>query len=101
MLLTIGGISLAVLSYGLPMILTAGHVVRRVPLAYEPGLWGIAFPVAMYGVASHELGTALKVPWLVTLGRDEAWPALALWAVVFLAMAAELPRRSARSAPAD
>ena len=58
----------------------------------------------MYGVASHELGSALSVSWLVTLGRYEAWSALAVWAVVFLVMAGTLPQ-SARlpdlSAPAS
>jgi len=44
------------------------------------------FPVGMYGVASRELGKALHVSWLVTLGSDEAWLAFAVWAVVFLAM---------------
>ncbi len=62
------------------------------PLSYEPGLWGIVFPVGMYGVASHELGAALGLPWLVTLGQDEAWLALGVWAAVFLAMAAALLR---------
>jgi tellurite resistance protein TehA-like permease len=75
-----------------------------VQLAYEPGLWSIVFPVGMYGVASHELGSTLSVSWLVTLGRYEAWLALAVWVVVFLAMAATL-LRSARlpdpSAPAS
>ena len=50
----------------------------------------------MYGVASRELGTAPGVSWLVTLGRDEAWLALAVWAVVALAMAGALLRRPAR-----
>ncbi|HEU5387677.1 MAG TPA: hypothetical protein VFV73_17410 [Streptosporangiaceae bacterium] len=63
------------------------HVRCRVPLAYVPAWWSIAFPVAMYGVASHELGAVLPVPWLVTLGRNKAWPALAIWALTLLAMA--------------
>jgi len=46
----------------------------------------------MYGVASHELGTALHMSWLVTLGRGEAWAALAVWAAVSLAMAGTLTR---------
>jgi tellurite resistance protein TehA-like permease len=50
-------------------------------------MWSIVFPVGMYGVASRELGSALHVSWLVTLGRDEAWAALAVWAVVLVAMA--------------
>ncbi len=74
------------------MVILGGwrHVLRRVPLAYEPGWWSIVFPVGMYGVASHELGAALHVSWLVTLGRDEAWAALAVWAAVTLAMAGTL-----------
>ena len=79
----------------IPMLVAAGvwrHALRRVPLTYEPGLWSIVFPVGMYGAASHELGTALNVSWLVTLGRDEAWAALAVWAVVAAAMAVTLLR---------
>lgn len=41
---------------------------------------GVVFP------GSRELGTALGVPWMVTLDRDEAWFALAAWVVVLLAM---------------
>jgi tellurite resistance protein TehA-like permease len=72
------------------------HVLRRAPLAYEPGLWSIVFPVGMYGVASHQLGAALGVSWLVTLGRDEAWLAFAVWAAAVLAMAWAALRRPAR-----
>jgi hypothetical protein len=57
-------------------------------------MWSMVFPIGMYGVASRELGAALGVPWLVTLGRDEAWLALAAWAAVSVAMTlAALPRR--------
>jgi tellurite resistance protein TehA-like permease len=68
------------------------HLLRRVSLAYEPGMWSIVFPVGIYGVASRELGEVLKVSWLVTLGRYEAWLALAVWVVVAVAMAAALLR---------
>lgn len=85
----------------IPLLVVAGvwrHVLRRIPLAYVPAMWSIVFPVGMYGAGSHELGTALNVPWLVTLGRDEAWAALAVWAVVAAAMIARLPGSTARSA---
>ena len=49
----------------------------------------------MYGVGSRELGAVLGVSWLVTLGRDEAWLALAAWALVALALAWTLPRQLA------
>lgn len=94
----VAGLSVVLWAFGtwlIPLLLVLGvwrHAVRRVPLAYEPGWWSIAFPVGMYGVACHELGTALRVPWLVTLGRAQAWAALTVWALVFLAMSVALMR---------
>ena len=92
----VAGLSVVLWAFGswlIPFLVIAGvwrHMVHRVPLAYEPGMWSIVFPVGMYGVASQELGRVLRVEWLVTLGRDEAWAALAVWAAVLLAMAARL-----------
>jgi tellurite resistance protein TehA-like permease len=89
----VAGSSVMLWAFGtwlVPLLLILGawrHVRHRVPLAYEPGLWSIVFPIGMYGVASRELGTTLRVPWLVTLGRDEAWLALAAWAAVAIALA--------------
>jgi tellurite resistance protein TehA-like permease len=88
----IAGVSVILWAFGtwlIPLLLGLGiwrHLIRRVKLGYEPGLWGIVFPVGMYGVASRELGRALHVSWLATLGSDEAWLAFAVWVVVFLAM---------------
>jgi tellurite resistance protein TehA-like permease len=73
----------------IPALVAAGwwrHVVRRVPLRYEPGLWAIVFPLGMYGVASHELGKAGDIPVVRQIGDAEAWVALPVWAVTFVAM---------------
>ena len=92
----VSGVSVLLWAFGtwlVPLLLAAGgwrHLHHRVPLRYEPGLWSIVFPVGMYGVASHELGMAIGVSWLVTLGRYEAWLALAVWAIVAAAMAGTL-----------
>ena len=97
----VAGSSVVLWAFGtwlVPLLLILGvwrHVRHQVPLAYEPGMWSMVFPIGMYGVASRELGAALRVPWLVTLGRDEAWLALAAWAAVSLAMTlAALSRRA-------
>ncbi len=88
----IAGLCVIVWAFGtwlIPFLLGMGvwrHLICKVRLSYEPGLWSIVFPVGMYGVASRELGKALHVSWLATLGSDEAWLALAVWAVVFVAM---------------
>jgi tellurite resistance protein TehA-like permease len=84
----------------IPFLLGMGvwrHLLRKVKLSYEPGLWSIVFPVGMYGVASRELGKALHVSWLATHGSDEAWLAFAVWAVVFLAMLGSFVARPLRN----
>jgi tellurite resistance protein TehA-like permease len=100
----VAGSSVMLWAFGtwlVPLLLILGvwrHARHRVPLAYEPGMWSMVFPIGMYGLASRELGAVLRVPWLVTLGRDEAWLALAVWAAVALAMTlAALPRRGPTS----
>ena len=100
----VAGSSVMLWAFGtwlIPMLVILGiyrHVLRRVPLVYEAAWWSIAFPVGMYGVASDELGTALKMPWLVSLGRNEAWAALSVWILVCLAMIVALLRRWLRPA---
>ncbi|GLY64979.1 tellurite resistance/C4-dicarboxylate transporter family protein [Amycolatopsis taiwanensis] len=73
----------------IPLLLALGvwrHLVRRVRPRYGSDLWSMVFPVGMYGVASAQLGHAIGTPWLVVLGENEAWAALAVWAVTFVAM---------------
>lgn len=76
-------------SWLIPLLVALGvwrHAVRRVPLRYDTALWSMVFPVGMYGVASTQLGRAAGVGWLAALGGGEAWVALAVWVVVFVAM---------------
>jgi tellurite resistance protein TehA-like permease len=100
------GLSVVLWAFGtwlIPLLLILGawrHLLHHVPLAYEPGMWSIVFPVGMYGVASRELGAVLNVSWLVTLGRYEGWLGLAVWVVVAVAMALALLRLPAASRPA-
>ncbi len=97
----LAGLSVILWAFGtwlVPLLVVTGiwrHLVRGVSLRYEPGMWSIVFPVGMYGVGSRALGDAAGVSWMVTLGRYEAWLALAAWAVVALAMAASLARAAA------
>ncbi len=94
----VSGLSVTLWAFGtwlVPLLIALGvwrHLVRHVPLAYEPGLWSMVFPLGMYGVASRQLGAVLGVSWLVTLGRYEGWLALAAWAAVAGAMAAAVLR---------
>ena len=97
----VAGLSVILWAFGtwlIPLLVGLGvwrHLIRRVPLRYDPGLWSMVFPLGMYCVASEALGTALHVNWLVTVGHDGTWVAFAVWAAVFAAMLASfagLPR---------
>jgi tellurite resistance protein TehA-like permease len=84
----------------IPALLAAGwwrHVHHRVPLRYEATLWSIVFPLGMYAVAGIYLGRADHLP--IVEGIGSAWliaVAFVAWAVVFVAMAANLVTTVAR-----
>lgn len=69
------------------------HVRRRLPLSYEPGLWGMVFPLGMYAVAGLYLGHADRLPLAGRIGDVALWVALAVWLVVFVAMLRRLGSR--------
>lgn len=99
----LAGVSTVLLSFAtwwVPLLVALGvwrHLVRRVRLAYTTGLWSLVFPVGMYGVSSHELGQAVQLRWLATLGGVVSWTAAAVWTAVFVAMIVTV-RAWARSA---
>lgn len=76
-------------SWLFPVLVAAGwwrHVVRRVPLAYEPGLWSVIFPLGMYAVAGIYLGRADRLPIVELIGQAELWLAVAAFAAAFVGM---------------
>lgn len=73
----------------IPVLFAAGvwrHVLRRVPLTYEPTMWSIIFPLGMYSVASISLGRADHLPFVETIGNLWLWVAFSAWALVLVAM---------------
>jgi tellurite resistance protein TehA-like permease len=73
----------------IPLLIAFGiwrHIVRRVPVGYQPPLWSIVFPLGMYAVASIELGEAAGLPIVAQIGRAWVWVGLGAWTVVFAAM---------------
>ncbi|MBU8865763.1 tellurite resistance/C4-dicarboxylate transporter family protein [Paenarthrobacter aromaticivorans] len=76
-------------SWLFPVLLAAGwwrHVIHRVPLAFEPGLWSVIFPLGMYAVAGIYLGRADQLPIVALIGRAELWIAVAAFLTTFAAM---------------
>jgi tellurite resistance protein TehA-like permease len=96
----ITGLSVVLWGFGtwlIPLLLLLDgwkHVVRRIPLSYEPALWSVIFVIGMYGLASQGLGALLRVPWIVALGVTFEWITAVLWVLTFVAMLWSLARTS-------
>jgi tellurite resistance protein TehA-like permease len=71
------------------------HVVRRVPLYYDPSLWSAVFPLGMYAVAGIDLAAADRLPLVGWFGRVFLWIALAAWAALTAANVGHAVRRFA------
>ena len=66
------------------------HLRQRVPLRYRPDLWMVVFPAGMYAAASLRLGQQAGIGFVHSIGWLAAWPALAGWALVTMALIARL-----------
>ena len=84
-------------TWWIPALLVLGiwrHLVRRLPLRYEPQTWAAVFPLGMYSVATRDVAAALDLPFLRPLASAAFAAALAAWALTFAGMLLDL-RRSA------
>jgi tellurite resistance protein TehA-like permease len=77
-------------AWWIPLLLLFGiwkHGICRLPLAYEPALWDIVFPLGMFAVASHRLSLAAEFPPLQALSAAMMWISVAAWCATFLGLA--------------
>jgi tellurite resistance protein TehA-like permease len=94
----IAGASVVFWAFGtwlIPVLVAAGwwrHVTHRIPLRYDATLWSIVFPLGMYGVAGHYLGSADHLPIVQSIGENETWIALTAWVLTCAAMIVHLLR---------
>jgi len=82
-------------TWWIPMLLLLGywrHVVRRFPLRYDPGFWGLVFPLGMYTVATFKLASAIDAPFLLVVPRVFIWLALTAWTIVFIGLLRTIAR---------
>lgn len=62
------------------------HVMKRHRLQYEPQLWSMVFPLAMYTTGTLRLVDALGTPFLLAIPAVTFWLALASWLFTSLGM---------------
>jgi tellurite resistance protein TehA-like permease len=63
------------------------HVVRRVPLRYDPQYWSLVFPLGMYAASTFRLEAALDVGLPAGIATTAFWIAVAAWVVTALGLA--------------
>ncbi|MBI3072591.1 MAG: tellurite resistance/C4-dicarboxylate transporter family protein [Deltaproteobacteria bacterium] len=81
----------ATATWWIPMLIILGiwrHVVRRIPVAYDPLYWGLVFPFGMYAVCTYQVATAFGLPALAWLARGFVVAALAAWTLTFFGLMA-------------
>ena len=98
------GFSFALWAFGtwwIPLLIVLGlwrHIRRRWPLAYEPTLWSVVFPLGMYSVATLGFGKAAHLSFMHPLSQFMLWVAIAAWVAVAVAFLASLGRRPGKPA---
>ena len=83
----INGITLMIWSWAtwlIPLLTLFGiwkHIVRKVPLVYEPIIWSMVFPLGMYTVASERIGHVAEFPPMIWASQIMIIIALLAWAL--------------------
>jgi tellurite resistance protein TehA-like permease len=72
-------------------------VRRHWPLAYEPALWSVVFPLGMYSVATQTFGKSAHLAFMTPIARVMLWVAVAAWLAVAVAFAIQITRFNKRN----
>ena len=77
-------------SWWIPWLFLMGiwrHVILRQPPWFNPGWWGMVFPLGMYSAATATLAQAIELPAIFdNIASVFVWIALAAWAATFANM---------------
>lgn len=87
----------------IPLLIILGiwrHVIKRVPLRYEPQLWSMVFPLGMYTFATYSAATQFNMPFIRPISSTFLPIACVAWIWVFCGMLASSFRILASPGPA-
>lgn len=87
-------------TWWIPLLFILGfwrHLHKHFPLRYDPGYWGMVFPLGMYTVCTFQLANAIGFFPLLIIPRYFIYLALVAWLVVAVGLVHSLlfPKRTA------
>ncbi|MEZ6185057.1 MAG: tellurite resistance/C4-dicarboxylate transporter family protein [Planctomycetota bacterium] len=88
----------AIATWWIPLLVVLGwwrHVLRRVPVRYDPLYWSAVFPLGMYTACSVKLIEALDLGFLRPLPQVFLYIALSAWGLTFAGLCHSLFARAA------
>lgn len=62
------------------------YIYHRYPFRYNPQIWGMIFPLAMYTTGTFQLAKALEVSFLISIPKVMIYIALTVWIFGFVSM---------------
>lgn len=83
-------------TWWIPLLITLGvwrHIVNRHPFTYDPQMWGMAFPIAMYTVGTTNLSIALDLEFLKIIPEITIFAAIGVWLSILIGMIVKLGKR--------
>jgi tellurite resistance protein TehA-like permease len=86
----------AIASWWIPMLATLAvwrHVLKPVPLVYDPLYWGAVFPLGMYTVATWRMAGLTGMKFLLGIPQYSVYVALGAWSLLATAMVISMAKR--------
>ncbi len=76
----------ATATWWIPLMVLLGvwrHGIKRFPLSYDQGYWGLVFPLAMYTACTFQLGRAIDSALISAIPRGFRDVGVLAWSVTF------------------
>ena len=62
------------------------HGIKRFPIAYDQGYWGLVFPLGMYTACTFQLGGAIDSALISAIPRGFIYISVPIWGLVFFGL---------------